>query len=92
MPSGRARLAAELAGATQPGNRPDCWCEPGVVTTVITGYLADPADAVVTVTWRNTVVPVSYVSSYTPVEGDVVLLLIQPPSVIVLGRIVGPGG
>lgn len=87
MTTGAARLAGELTGASAPANTPRLWMEQGVVTSAVPGYLENP---IVTVTWRDTVVPVSYVNTYTPVEGDVVLLLIQPPSVIVLGRVIGP--
>ncbi len=55
--------------------------------SVATGYMQDP---VVTITWRGVDVPCSYLGDYSPSENDVVLLLIQPPSVICLGRLVGP--
>ncbi len=86
---GLARLVGELTGAASPGARPQCWVESGVVRTVVPGYMSDPT---ITVRWRDTDVPVSYIASYTPTEGDVVLLLIQTSSVIVLGRLVGPTG
>lgn len=87
MARGLSRLASELTSSGA-GSDPRCWVEPGVVKAAVSGYLADP---IMTVTWRNTDVPCSYVDSYTPAAGDVVLLLIQPPSVICLGRLVGPG-
>lgn len=86
---GLARLVAELTGSSSPGARPTCWVEAGVVKDVVIGYYTNP---IVTVTWRGTVVPVSYLADYTPNEGDVVLLLIQPSNVIMLGRLVGPTG
>jgi hypothetical protein len=90
--TGAARLAGELTGATAPGNTPRVWLESGVVTAVVTGYAPEETDAIITVSWRGTTVPASYVSPYSPAEGDVVLLLIQPPGVIVLGRLIGPEG
>lgn len=86
MARGLTRLTAELAG-TATGNRPSCWVEPGTVKATVAGY---GADATITVTWRGVDVPCSYVSTYSPADGDVVLLLIQPPSVICLGRLIGP--
>jgi hypothetical protein len=93
--TGTARLKAELTGANNPGANPQTWTESGTVQSVVEGYDAggygESIDASVVVTWRNADVPVSYVATYTPVVGDVVLLLIQPPKPpIVLGRIVGP--
>jgi hypothetical protein len=87
MAKGLARLAAELTGSVSSGTRPRCWVEPGVVTSIAGGYLQ--SDTVV-VTWRNTDVPVSYLDSYTPTAGDVVAILVQPPSLIVLGKLNGP--
>jgi hypothetical protein len=84
---GFARLAAELTGSTSSGARPRAWVEPGLVKAVAGDY--DTA-ATVTVTWRNTDVPVSYLDSYSPAAGDVVLILVQPPSLIVLGKLNGP--
>lgn len=89
MATGLSRLAGEMTGATAPGNRPDCWLETGVLYQAITGYFPDP---MVSVLWRGVEVPASYIASYTPNAGDVVLLLIQPPAVHVLGRLIGPEG
>lgn len=84
---GIARLAAELTGSTSPGARPQAWVEPAVLKAIATGYLQTPT---ITVTWRDTDVPASYLDSYTPKVDDVVLLLIQPPSLVVLGKLNGP--
>ena len=88
---GAARLAAELTGSVSPGSRPRAWVEPGVVKAVAAGYVGDAgSDATMTVTWRGVDVPCSFLASYSPVAGDVVLLLVQPPSLICLDRLVGP--
>jgi hypothetical protein len=87
MARGLTRLANELTGGATPGARPRCWVEPGVVKAVAGDY--DTA-ATVTVTWRGTDVAVSYLDSYTPAQGDVVLILVQIPSLIVLGKLNGP--
>lgn len=81
------RLANEMTGATSSGTNPACWVESGVVHAVAGGYLEDPT---ITVTWRGTVVPVTWAASYTPNEGDVVLLLVQPPSLILIDKLLGP--
>lgn len=84
---GFARLQAELSGSTSAGESPRCWVEPGVIKAVVTGYLE--AD-VVTATWRGVDMSVTYLDSYTPAAGDVVLLLIQTPAPpIVLGKLNG---
>lgn len=84
---GFARLRAELSGANSPGEDPRAWVETGVIKAVIGGYLQDD---VVTATWRGTDMPVAYLDGYTPVAGDVVLLLIQAPAPpIVLGKLNG---
>ena len=87
MASGRQRLLAELTGATAPGNGTRCWVEQGVIRAVAGGYMQDP---IVTVRWRGTDIEASRMADYDPTDGDVVLLLIQPPSVVILGRVLGP--
>ncbi len=90
MATGLKRLAAELTGVNAPGNRPECWFESGIVRSSVPGYMDS---AIVTVIWRGVDVPVSYLDSYSPTEGDAVLLMIQPPSPpVLLGKINGPGG
>ncbi len=85
MASGKTRLSAELTGVTAPGNRSECFFESGLVTTAVAGY---GGDMLLTVLWRGSRVPASYVTTYTPQEGDVVLLLIQSPGKpIALGRL-----
>lgn len=58
-----------------------------MVHAVAGGYLQDPT---ITVTWRGVQVPVTWAASYTPAEGDVVLLLVQPPALILLDKLNGP--
>ncbi len=90
MATGLRRLAEEMTGVNAPGNRPECWFESGIVRSSVTGY---GNAAIVTVSWRGVDVPVSYLDSYNPSDGDAVLLLIQPPSPpVLLGKINGPGG
>ena len=85
MHRGADRLADELAAlTTQPGVR----MEPGTVVTVVAGAAAD-GNALVTVSWRGTSVAVPYPSSYTPVVGHVVLLLVAPPQVVIVARLLG---
>lgn len=91
MATGSARLRAELTGASAPGNTVTTLFESGEVYSVVDGYVGDDTMPTITVTWRDTEVPASYLSTYTPVVGDVVLLLIQSPKPpIVLGAIIGP--
>lgn len=100
MARGLSRLTAELTGTASPGTTPRCWFEPGVIYAVVGddaggegyGYGYQPTgDPFITVTWRNTEVPASYLSTYAPAVGDVVLMLIQPPGPpVVLSRLIGP--
>jgi hypothetical protein len=94
--SGLERLKGELTGATGPGKTPRCWVEPGVVRSVASEYvmhedglLYDELTGAFTVTWRGQDIAVPYIEGFTPVEGAVVLLLVQPPSVICLGGLIG---
>lgn len=82
------KLAAELLGKTGPGRRPSSWLEPAVVSHVTPGGASD-GNALVAVTWRSTEVLVAYAAAYTPVVGHVVLLNIQPPSLVIICRVIG---
>ena len=82
------RLAAELSGRAGPGKRPQSWLEPAVVYSVTAGGASD-GNALCVVTWRGVQTPVAYASAYVPVVGHVVLLNVQPPSLVILCRVIG---
>lgn len=88
MSQATRRLAAELSGRAGPGKNPTSWCEPAVVYSQTPGAASD-GFALCVITWRGAQYPVAYAYAYTPVVGDVVLVLVQPPSLTVLCRIVG---
>jgi hypothetical protein len=80
---------SSLASRLAPAAHHEASFEPAVVDGAIPGGAADGA-TLATVTWRGTPrLPVPYRASYTPTVGDVVLLLIQGPQVIIMGRIAG---
>jgi len=81
------KLAGELSGRAT-GSRPTSWLEPAEVTAVTAGAAVD-GNALVTVLWRGIEVPAAYAASYLPAPGDVVLLNVQPPSVVILCRVIG---
>jgi hypothetical protein len=58
------------------------------VTAVLPGAAVD-GTALVSVLWRGTQVEAAYLASYTPAVGHVVLLLVDPPQVVILGRLIG---
>jgi hypothetical protein len=65
-----------------------CWCEPATVHSVTAGAAAD-GNALATVTWRGAQYQAAYPAAYTPVVGHTVLLLIQPPQLAILCRVIG---
>jgi hypothetical protein len=81
-------LVDELRGVNGPGEWPTSWVEPGTVLSVTAGA-AEDGNALAEVTWRGLSVEAAYLSTYTPVVGHVVLLLVQPPQLTILGRVVG---
>lgn len=85
---GTRRLLAELLGTTDPGGRSVSWLEPATVMTVTAGGATDGA-SLCQVAWRGVTIPVAYLASYSPVVGHVVLLNVQPPQVVIVGRVVG---
>jgi hypothetical protein len=84
MGSGSARLADQLA--VTPGG--DLRIETGVIASVAAGAAVD-GNALVTVTWRGTNVACPYLAGYAPTVGHNVLLLVQPPQLVILGRLIG---
>ena len=81
-------LVDELRDVNGPGALPVSWHEPAEVVSVTAGGAEDGA-ALAQVTWRGLTVYAAYVASYTPVVGHTVLLLVQPPQLTILGRLVG---
>lgn len=89
MKDGARKLTREVQGARRPPGTPRSWVEQAVVKTVTAAGAAD-GNALVTVTWRGQDVFASYLSSYTPVAGHVVAVVIQPPSLpLILSRVIG---
>lgn len=88
MTGATRKLAAELAGRSGPGRRPSSWLEPAVVYSVTPGGASD-GNALAVVTWRGIQQSVAYSAAYTPVVGHTVLLNIQPPSLVIICRVIG---
>jgi hypothetical protein len=82
------KLLGELSGRSGPGRRPQSWLEPAVVAAVTPGGASD-GNALVTLTWRGMSIAAAYSSAYTPVAGHTVLVHVQPPSVVILARVIG---
>lgn len=70
------------------GDGPALRMEQGTIVTVAAGAAGD-GNALVTVSWRGTNVRCPYPSTYSPVVGHVVLLLIDPPQVVIAARLIG---
>jgi hypothetical protein len=83
--TGVLRLADQIAAA---GGTDAMRMEQGTITVVAAGAALD-GNAKVTVSWRGTSIFCPYPSTYTPVVGHVVLLLIQPPQVVIVARLIG---
>jgi hypothetical protein len=81
------KLAAELSGQAA-GASPSSWLEPAVVYSVTAGGASD-GNALCVVTWRGVQTPAAYPASYTPTVGHVVLLNVQPPSVVIVMHVIG---
>lgn len=86
--SATRRLAAELSGRSGPGKRPSSWLEPATIYSVTPGGASD-GNALAVVTWRGIQAPAAYASTYTPVVGHVVVVNVQPPSLVIIARIIG---
>lgn len=83
------RVAAEISRDRPPQGTPASWVEQATVTTVTAGAASD-GNAAVTVTWRGSAVPATYLAAYTPTVGHVVAVVVQPPStLLILGRVIG---
>jgi hypothetical protein len=83
--SGALRLADHLATLAKTDA---ARMEQGTIITVTAGAAVD-GNALVTVRWRGTDIFCPYPSTYTPVVGHVVLLLITPPQVVIAARLIG---
>lgn len=88
MREGVRRASAEVSRDRPPQGTPASWFEQATVTTVSAGAAAD-GNALVTVTWRGSPVQAAYLSSYAPTVSHNVLVLVQPPSLLILGRVIG---
>jgi hypothetical protein len=62
--------------------------DPATVVSVEAGAAAD-GNALVAVQWGGITTFVPYLSTYAPVVGDVVAVLVQGPQVVVLGKVNG---
>ncbi len=86
---GARRLSAERARDRPPQGAPYAGREPGQIATVTAGAAAD-GNALVEVTYRGVTVAAAYPSTYTPVVGHTVNLLVTSAgSVFILGRFIG---
>lgn len=82
------RVAAEISRDRPPQGAPPSWFEQAVVASVAAGAASD-GNALVTVTWHGASVQAAYLSSYSPTVSHTVLVLVQPPSLLILGRVIG---
>lgn len=83
-------LASLLAGQGGPqvGGDPSTLVETASVTNVTSGA-AKNGFALVQVAWRGATVSAQYLASYTPVQGDLVLIVHHGDIPYILGRLVG---
>lgn len=86
---GARRLSAERTRDRPPQGAPYSWPEPGQIATVTPAGASD-GNALVEVTYRGTTTAAAYPSTYTPVVGHTVNLLVTSTgSVFILGRFIG---
>lgn len=90
------RTAREITAGRGPQGAPRSWIEQARVYSVTAGGAANGTDALVRVSWRDdpttptTPHVAAYLSSYTPVAGHEVAVVVQPPGgLLILGRIIG---
>lgn len=90
MATGRnaRRLAAAIATAEPAGGAPNPWFSSGVVATVTAGA-GYGGSTLVEVDWLGGRYALPYLDSYTPTVGHAVLLLVQRPQLVIVGRVVG---
>lgn len=84
--SGTRRLTTALGDTTAAAVA--CRLVPGVVVSVLPGGAAD-GNAFVVVEWGGAQTPAGYMDTYTPVVGDVVVMLVQGPQALIQGKIRG---
>jgi hypothetical protein len=82
------RAAAELLRDRPPQGAPASWVEQAEVVDV-TAAAASDGNALLTVEWRGTEVDAAYCAGYTPNIGDTVLVVVQPPSLLVIDQVIG---
>lgn len=88
--SGIDDLSRFLSGDDDPerGGTPPTRIETASVTAVTAGAAKGGA-ALVTVSWRGANVSAQYLASYTPVKGDLVLVVHHGDVPYILGRLTG---
>ncbi|MGI5144786.1 hypothetical protein ACQEVC_45465 [Plantactinospora sp. CA-294935] len=82
------RAAAELLRDRPPQGAPASWMEQATVVAVAPGAASD-GNALLTVEWRGAEVDAAYGAKYTPTVGDTVLVVVQPPSLLVVDQVIG---
>lgn len=70
------------------GKKIECWFEVMPITVITTTAAADGTD-LVTVDWRGTATNAARASTYTPVVGHNVLVLVQGNQLTILFRVIG---
>lgn len=85
MATGLTALADHIASLN---NLDAVSMDQGAITAVAAGAALD-GNALVSVSWRGTTIQCAYPSTYTPVVGHVVLLLIAIPRVVIVARLIG---
>ena len=86
---GAARLAAEQARDRPPQGHTYCRVAPGTITAVTAGAASDGED-LVTVSYAGTTQDAAYPSTYTPLVGHTVNLMITSDGALfILGRFIG---
>ncbi len=81
------RQANEIRDLTRRHGHPARYASAQVVA-VATGAAAD-GNALVSIDWRGTTVEVAYLASYAPAVGHTVLVLMQGPQLVIVGRLIG---
>jgi hypothetical protein len=85
---GVRRAAAEAQRDQRPQGAPICWVEQATVASVTAGGAKD-GNALCQITWRGSVAAAAYAAGYTPTAGDVVLVLVQLPQLVIIDRVIG---
>jgi hypothetical protein len=81
------KLARQNVGPGS-GKKVECWFETMPITLVSAGAAAD-GTALVEVDWRGTLTKAAITSTYTPVVGHIVLVLVQANQLTIISRVIG---